>query len=66
MITPVLDLTFYKDQEEHLEKDWNNFVDRREDFTRYVVCERWEDPQKYGKVYYSLNRAKRAAGWLEE
>ena len=66
MITPVLELTFYKDQEEHLEKDWNDFVNRREDFTHYLVCERWENPNKYGKIYYSLKSAKRAAGWLED
>ena len=65
MITPVLELTFYKDQEEHLEKDWNDFINRREDFTHYLVCERWEDPNKNGKIYYSLMAAKRAAGWLE-
>ena len=66
MITPMLELTFYKDQEEHLEKDWNDFLKRREDFTIYLVCERWEDPQTYGKIYYSLKSAKRAAGWLED
>ena len=66
MITPVLELTFYKDQEEHLEKDWNDLCNRREDFTHYLVCERWENPQTYGKIYYSLKSAKRAAGWLED
>ena len=66
MITPMLELTFYKDQEKHLEKDWNDFLKRREDFTIYLVCERWEDPQTHGKIYYSLKSAKRAAGWLED
>ena len=63
MITMAVELTFYKDQEKTMEAEWEDMLAGPEN-TIYLVCEDYEDPQKYGKVFGNLAAAKKNAGWL--
>ena len=65
-ITFVTEMTFYKEdgiEEASMENNWEDMLSSP-DNTIYLVSEEDEDPQRFGHIYYSLNEAKLAAGWL--